>query len=588
MNIPSWLNIKELDKWLKENKWYVGFGLFELDKELNNNILSYFTSNKNLVFEYNWITVYLIRSTYAKKEFNRVQIFLENINLYLTKRNINLYWIEKIINGLNEEDFSRASKAWRILRYLQQYIYKTRPIDTTWLRNNKQLIVLWDEQINNGTRNKNYWILDCFFNAQQKLIWQPVYNEKIIWQKLKELEVFKTINQKYFDIERKIGYDPTDNQSLYNQYISFLNSKSSAKIEWYLVDNLNSLSKIQLSNKLKKTWGKDIQAVANIQRWSEFISKNSFNAHKNIDLGFINDVQRIVVEKTWTDNEPREDKTPGYFRNFEIWVFDAPNKKIYPSKSWIKTNKAFIAPKYTSVKALMETLVDFYNSNIWKIDDYILSVLLKLMFVIIHPYGDWNWRTSRLLFEWSLINTGWIENGGLFPLSYTINNHKQKYYDALQKTTEPSLYHIDCYDDYVHNCLVVNYESEDVFTKLDLTPFLVFSIELWKMCFVEAMFEYKYFKTREDLIANFEKTTRNFNKNEKMLIKKTVVAQLKNFDWGKATNERLKFLSEDELSLLKNSVLKVKNQLRFLNIDWINQEEQSLLEQAIKEYIKYF
>jgi hypothetical protein len=87
------------------------------------------------------------------------------------------------------------------------------------------------------------------------------------------------------------------------------------------------------------------------------------------------------------------------------------------------------------------------------------------------------------------------------------------------------------------------------------------------MCFVEAMFEYKYFKTREDLIANFEKTTRSFNKNEKMLIKKTVVAQLKNFDWGKATNERLKFLSEDELSLLKNSVLKVKNQLRFLNID---------------------
>ena len=365
-------------------------------------------------------------------------------------------------------------------------------------------------------------------------------------------------------------------------------AKSSAKIEWYLVDNLNSLSKIQLSNKLKKTWGKDIQAVANIQRWSEFISKNSFNAHKNIDLGFINDVQRIVVEKTWTDNEPREDKTPGYFRNFEIWVFDAPNKKIYPSKSWIKTNKAFIAPKYTSVKALMETLVDFYNSNIWKIDDYILSVLLKLIFVIIHPYGDWNWRTSRLLFEWSLINTGWIENGGLFPLSYTINNHKQKYYDALQKTTEPSLYHIDCYDDYVHNCLVVNYESEDVFIKLDLTPFLVFSIELWKMCFVEAMFEYKYFKTREDLIANFEKTTRSFNKNEKMLIKKTVVAQLKNFDWGKATNERLKFLSEDELSLLKNSVLKVKNQLRFLNIDWINQEEQSLLEQAIREYIKYF
>ena len=64
--------------------------------------------------------------------------------------------------------------------------------------------------------------------------------------------------------------------------------------------------------------------------------------------------------------------------------------------------------------------------------------------------------------------------------------------------------------------------------------------------------------------------------------------KLKKFDWGKATNKRLSFLKDDELFLLRESVLKAKNQLRFLDIDWISQEEQSLLEQAIKEYIKYF
>ena len=305
-------------------------------------------------------------------------------------------------------------------------------------------------------------------------------------------------------------------------------------------------------------------------------------------MWFINDVQRIVVEKTWTDNEPREDKTPGYFRNFEIWVFDAPNKKIYPSKSGIKTNKAFIAPKYTSVQALMGALVDFYNSNIWKIDNYILSVLLKLIFVIIHPYGDWNWRTSRLLFEWSLINTGWIENGWLFPLSYTINNHKQKYYDALQKTTEPSLYHIDCYDDYIHNSLMINYDSEDVFMKLDLTPFLVFSIELWKICFVEAMFEYQYFKTRETILQKFNAQAREFSKEEYKNITKVVISQLKYFSWGKKTEKALSFLNEKELQFLKESIFATQNKVNYLNIDGIKEEEQETLDEAIREHIKHF
>ena len=150
----------------------------------------------------------------------------------------------------------------------------------------------------------------------------------------------------------------------------------------------------------------------------------------------------------------------------------------------------FFAPKYESVSYLMEKLINFYNSNIRKIDDYLLAVLLKLIFVIIHPYGDWNGRTSRLLFEWSLLNTGWVQNWVIFPISYVIQINKNKYYDSLQKTTQPTLYQIDCYEDFINQSLIVNYESDKIFLELDLTPFILFSIDLWKVCFLEAMFEY--------------------------------------------------------------------------------------------------
>jgi hypothetical protein len=61
-----------------------------LDKKLNNNILTYFSENKNLVEDYGNITIYIIRSSNAKKEFNKYQVFLDNINLYLDEDNNNL------------------------------------------------------------------------------------------------------------------------------------------------------------------------------------------------------------------------------------------------------------------------------------------------------------------------------------------------------------------------------------------------------------------------------------------------------------------------------------------------------------------
>lgn len=168
MRMPVGLNIKELDEWFKKEKWYVWFGLYELDKGLNNNILTYFSENKNLVDDYGDITIYIIRSSNVKKDFNKYKVFLDNISLYLDEDNINLNWVKKIVSSLSSKDFSRTSKAWRILRYLQQFVYQTEKIDISWIRNNRNIIILWDDTLYKWKKNVPFWILDCFFFREEK------------------------------------------------------------------------------------------------------------------------------------------------------------------------------------------------------------------------------------------------------------------------------------------------------------------------------------------------------------------------------------------------------------------------------------
>lgn len=585
MKIPSWLNVIEVDNWIKQNTNLVWFWLYEIDKNIHNWILTYFSTNQNKVIDYNnYLTIYIIRSSYAKKPFNQIQVFLENINLYLDNNNPNINSIKAIITKLNPYDFSSTSKAWRIIRYLQQEIYQSHKKDISWMRSNKKKIILWENNWE-GYINNSFWIIDNFFKETKTYKWKPRYNEQLVKEKLKELELFKALNEKFFLTEGKSGFNPNDNNSLYQNYISLLNSRASAIIEWYEISDLDSLTRIKINKNIKEKWWTSLQAVMNIHYCTHLIN-NDFNKHKKLNINFIHWIQKNIIKNTHQNNEKEEDKTPWYFRKFPIFVLWKQDKKIYPSKSWIKTNKAFIAPKHESINSLMKALIDFYNDSLHNssIDRYILAWLLKLMFVIIHPYWDWNGRTSRLLFEWSLLNTWWIKNAAYFPFSYSVNENRKSYYEALQKTTTPTLYQIDCIENLFNNNISIIYENDYIFLNLDLTHFLIYLIELWKKCFLDAMFEYQYFKIKEKILKEIEQRFPNLKKNQKNIIETIVNWKMKDFQWGKKTNKKLSFLKENEKEDLKMIIIKNFQWMNDIEFFQVNEKEKEMLKQAMQKY----
>ena len=60
-------------------------------------------------------------------------------------------------------------------------------------------------------------------------------------------------------------------------------------------------------------------------------------------------------------------------------------------------NIVFLPPDVKDVKTLMQSLINYINENIGKVDPIILAGIFHRQHVIIHPFMDGNGRTTRLL-----------------------------------------------------------------------------------------------------------------------------------------------------------------------------------------------
>jgi Fic family protein len=87
----------------------------------------------------------------------------------------------------------------------------------------------------------------------------------------------------------------------------------------------------------------------------------------------------------------------------------------------------FIPPSHTSVNLLVIGFFTWYNVNKKKLNPVELAALVHLKFVTIHPFGDGNGRSTRLMMN-HVLNT---YDYPLMDIDYT---DRRSYYTALEKS----------------------------------------------------------------------------------------------------------------------------------------------------------
>lgn len=134
---------------------------------------------------------------------------------------------------------------------------------------------------------------------------------------------------------------------------------------------------------------------------------------KGISVGFILDLHATIME-----GFPA--KSPGKMRSKPACIY---------LKSYEKVEEiGFRPPAPDKIRAQLEGLVSWYNSNLGKLNAVELAALSHLRLYAIHPFEDGNKRMSRLLLNKALHDCG-------YPI-LNISKQTEKYFDALVKSAE--------------------------------------------------------------------------------------------------------------------------------------------------------
>lgn len=115
--------------------------------------------------------------------------------------------------------------------------------------------------------------------------------------------------------------------------------------------------------------------------------------------------------------------TPGEFRRSQNWIGPAGSTPV---------TAAYVPPPPREMEAALADWEKFLHQRD-KMPDLIQCALMHEQFEAIHPFLDGNGRVGRLLITLFLIERGRLSQPLLYLSAY-IEDHRQDYYDLLQRT----------------------------------------------------------------------------------------------------------------------------------------------------------
>ncbi len=240
----------------------------------------------------------------------------------------------------------------------------------------------------------------------------------------------------------------------------------------------------------------EIKQIQNIEEALTYIEDNINDSQ--IDKRFIQDLHSLVVKDLSTNNGAEGDKTPGSYRTHDVRI----------------TQSAHILPEHFKVNEHMDELIKFINQDDLPQFDLLKIAVAHHRFVWIHPFGNGNGRTVRLLTYAMLAKAGFkVHEGRLINPGAVFFMDRERYSRNLSSTDSGTDEAILAWCEYVLQGLKEEIEKVDLLT----------NHEYLKNNILNPSFKCAYDRG-------------NITENEyKVLVKAADVIQLKNSDVMSAT-----------------------------------------------------
>lgn len=167
--------------------------------------------------------------------------------------------------------------------------------------------------------------------------------------------------------------------------------------------------------------------------------KQDANLKRKLSIGFIQEINALVMKST------------GSPVNCQAGTFDTSNGDLRLAQVYV--DKKYF-PDYKKVPTLLNALVENVNQRIDQVSgDEILKLAADIHYnlVNIHPFGDGNGRTSRLLMNY-------IQLYHQEPLIKIFTEDRTTYIEALNSTEENA--NLEIFRDFICTQQIKFYESE--------------------------------------------------------------------------------------------------------------------------------
>jgi Fic family protein len=97
--------------------------------------------------------------------------------------------------------------------------------------------------------------------------------------------------------------------------------------------------------------------------------------------------------------------------------------------------KIYTPPRATEIERLIGNWENFVNSKTSQLDPLLKCAFAHYQFEAIHPFGDGNGRTGRILLALHLVSENLLTHPVLYMSGY-LNKNRDKYYKTLKEITE--------------------------------------------------------------------------------------------------------------------------------------------------------